>query len=80
MALLVAGALLPGTGGCAANFTMPSATFPLGGLTLIAALAAALQGAFWAYDGWNKITYIAGEVKAPQRNTPRALLWGICWP
>jgi len=36
-----------------------------------------LQGAFWAYDGWNKLTYIAGEVKAPQRNIPRALLWGL---
>jgi APA family basic amino acid/polyamine antiporter len=42
-----------------------------------AACAAALQGAFWAYDGWNKVTYIAGEVKEPQTNLPRALLWGM---
>jgi APA family basic amino acid/polyamine antiporter len=46
-------------------------------LALVAAIAAALQGAFWAYDGWNKLTYIAGEVKEPQRNFPRALLWGM---
>lgn len=44
---------------------------------MIAAIAAALQGAFWAYDGWNKITYIAGEVNQPQRNLPLGLLWGM---
>jgi APA family basic amino acid/polyamine antiporter len=77
MALLVAGAFLPSTGGSAANFTTPSATVHLSGLALFAAIAAALQGAFWAYDGWNKLTYIAGEVKQPQRNIPRALLWGM---
>ena len=77
MALLVIGAFLPSTGGSAANFTTPSATVHLSGLALFAAIAAALQGAFWAYDGWNKLTYIAGEVKQPQRNIPRALLWGM---
>lgn len=77
MALLVIGAFLPTTGGSAANFTTASATVHLSGLALFAAIAAALQGAFWAYDGWNKLTYIAGEVKQPQRNIPRALLWGM---
>lgn len=36
----------------------------------------ALAGAFWAYDGWNNVTYVAGEVKDAQRNVPRALLLG----
>ncbi len=36
----------------------------------------ALSGAFWAYDGWNNVTFVAGEVKNPQRNIPRALLFG----
>jgi APA family basic amino acid/polyamine antiporter len=43
----------------------------------VAACAAALQGAFWAYDGWNKLTYIAGEIKEPQRNIPRGLGLGL---
>jgi APA family basic amino acid/polyamine antiporter len=77
MLLLVLGAFLPSTGGSAANLTTPSATVQLTGLALFAAIAAALQGAFWAYDGWNKLTYIAGEVKQPQRNIPLALLWGM---
>jgi APA family basic amino acid/polyamine antiporter len=39
-----------------------------------AGLAAAMLGAMWAYDGWNNIAFMAGEVKQPERNLPRALL------
>jgi len=35
----------------------------------------ALAGAFWAYDGWNNVTYVSGEVKNPKRNVPLALLF-----
>jgi APA family basic amino acid/polyamine antiporter len=77
MLMLVAGAFVLPTGGSAANFTTPSSTVQLSGLALFAGIAAALQGAFWAYDGWNKLTYIAGEVKQPQRNIPLGLLWGM---
>jgi len=77
MLLLVAGAFCLPTGGAVANLTAPSATVHLSGLGLLAGIAAALQGAFWAYDGWNKLTYIAGEVKQPQRNIPLGLLWGM---
>ena len=77
IALLMAGAFLLPTGGSAANLTQSSATIHLSGFALIAGIAAALQGAFWAYDGWNTITYVAGEVKAPQRNLPRAVIGGM---
>jgi basic amino acid/polyamine antiporter, APA family len=30
----------------------------------------------WAYDGWNNITFLAGEVKNPARNLPLALIGG----
>jgi APA family basic amino acid/polyamine antiporter len=39
-----------------------------------AGLAAAMLGALWAYDGWNNVAFMAGEVKQPQRNLPRALI------
>ena len=29
----------------------------------------------FTYAGWNAVTYMAGEVKQPERNLPRALLW-----
>jgi APA family basic amino acid/polyamine antiporter len=30
----------------------------------------------WAYDGWGDLSFIAGEVKDPARNLPRALIGG----
>ena len=36
--------------------------------------AAAMLGALWAYDGWNNVSYMAGEVKQPERNLPLALI------
>jgi APA family basic amino acid/polyamine antiporter len=36
-----------------------------------------MLGAMWAYNGWNEVTYVAEEVKNPQRNLPLAILGGI---
>jgi APA family basic amino acid/polyamine antiporter len=77
MGLLFLGAFLLPTGGSISNLTTNSALIHPHGLALFVAVAAALQGAFWAYDGWNKLTYIAGEVKDPQRNIPRGLVIGM---
>jgi basic amino acid/polyamine antiporter, APA family len=38
---------------------------------------AAMLGALWAYDGWNNVTLVAGEVQNPERNLPRALIGGM---
>jgi amino acid transporter len=40
-------------------------------------LGTALLGVLWAYHGWMNVAPVAGEVKAPQRNIPLALLGGI---
>ena len=40
----------------------------------LAGFAAAMLGALWAYDGWNNITFLAGEVKRPERNLPLGLI------
>lgn len=77
---LVAMAFLMPEIGSAANIVTDSVTGGAGDGTafgLALAVAAALQGAFWAYDGWNNVTYIAGEVRNPQRNLPRALIMGM---
>lgn len=42
----------------------------------MAGFAAAMLGGLWAYDGWNNITFLAGEVKNPGRNLPLALIGG----
>lgn len=38
---------------------------------------AALSGAFAAYDGWNNIGFVAGEIKDPAKNIPRGLFIGL---
>jgi APA family basic amino acid/polyamine antiporter len=44
-------------------------------ITKFSVFAAAFIPAIFAYSGWNAVIYIAGEVKEPERNLPRALLW-----
>ena len=44
---------------------------------LLAGIMAALSGAFFAYDGWINITFIAGEIKNPQKNIPKSLFTGV---
>ncbi len=43
----------------------------------IAGFGAAMLGAMWAYNGWNEVTYVAGEVRDPGRNLPLAIIGGI---
>ena len=50
---------------------------PKQGGALLSGIIAALTGAFFAYDGWINITYIAGEIKQPQRNIPKSLFTGV---
>jgi APA family basic amino acid/polyamine antiporter len=40
------------------------------------AFGAMVLAALWAYDGWNNLPMAAGEVRDPQRNLPRAIVWG----
>src|SRR5277367_2625000 len=43
----------------------------------IAGVMAALVAALWAYDGWNDLNMVGGEVKQPGRNIPIALIAGV---
>jgi APA family basic amino acid/polyamine antiporter len=45
-------------------------------ITNFSLFGAAFIPAIFAYSGWNAIIYIAGEVREPERNLPRALLMG----
>jgi basic amino acid/polyamine antiporter, APA family len=45
-----------------------------GGIT---GFMAALVAALWAYDGWNDLNMVAGEVKTPERSIPIALIAGV---
>jgi APA family basic amino acid/polyamine antiporter len=43
----------------------------------LSAFGVGLIAVYWAYDGWVYITWVAGEVKEPRRNVPRAMVLGV---
>jgi APA family basic amino acid/polyamine antiporter len=59
--------------GAAANF---ASIFP-GAQGGFAGFMVALIASLWAYDGWNDLNMVAGEVRNPERNIPLALLFGV---
>jgi APA family basic amino acid/polyamine antiporter len=46
------------------------------GASLASGFGLAMIGVLWAYEGWQYVTFSAGETVNPQRNFPRALLIG----
>lgn len=76
MAMIVFGLLFSGEGNWS-NLYEDSLVIRPEGWAFLAALVAATSGAFWGYDGWNNITFVAGEIKDPQRNIPKSLLLGL---
>jgi APA family basic amino acid/polyamine antiporter len=42
----------------------------------VAGFFAAMVGALWAYDGWNNVSMVSSEIRHPERNLPRALIFG----
>jgi basic amino acid/polyamine antiporter, APA family len=74
LAVLIVGGLFFGRGS-SANFS--AATGPAPPQTSwLAAVGVATISALWAYDGWNNLSMVAGEVSNPGRNMPRALIFG----
>lgn len=59
-----------GTGGGDTAAPAPTPTLSGVGLSIIAVL--------WAYEGWQYVTFAAGEAKDPQRALPRAIVLGTC--
>jgi APA family basic amino acid/polyamine antiporter len=45
-------------------------------LSLVSSAGLALVSVLWAYEGWQYLTFIAGETIEPQRNFPRGLALG----
>lgn len=75
--LIIAGLLLHGTSTQDAIPThQPFEPTHYTGILLISVMFTAMLQAFWAYDGWINVAYIAGEVKNPRRNIPIAIIGG----
>ena len=65
----------------AAIFTLPSSPQPSGGTLSgqvgLAAFGTAIVAVLWAYEGWHDVSFVAGEMREPQRNFPRGLIGGV---
>ncbi len=49
---------------------------PIAGAALFGGIAAAMVGSVFSSDAWNNVTFIAGEIKNPQRNIGASLFLG----
>jgi APA family basic amino acid/polyamine antiporter len=49
---------------------------PLHGLELIAFIGVAMVGSLFSSDAWNSVTFIAGEIRRPEKNIGLSLLIG----
>ena len=71
----VIGAIFTTAPGNPSHFVTPPA--PPWSLGSLSQAGVALVASLWAYKGWELVTFVAGEVKDPQRNLPLGLLLGI---
>jgi APA family basic amino acid/polyamine antiporter len=75
IAIIVFGAFLLSRTGSFEHLKAPVTTgvAPSG----MGAFGAAMLAALWAYQGWANVPMVAGEIEKPERNIPRALIFGM---
>jgi APA family basic amino acid/polyamine antiporter len=74
IAAVVVGVFVWGKGTSWAHFAPPAGGGSWPGWP---AFGAAVLAALWAFDGWNNMPMVAGEVRDPGRNIPAALIAGM---
>jgi len=60
--------------GAAPALTFNPSNLGFGGV--IIGFGVSLVAVAWAFDGWNNVNFVAGEIKNPKRNLPLALILG----
>lgn len=73
IAVVVVGAFFFAPSAAWQHLASPSTAGPV----TLSAFGAAMLAALWAFDGWNNMPMVAGEVSNPARNIPRALMVGM---
>jgi APA family basic amino acid/polyamine antiporter len=74
IAIIVGGIFIFSKGGSLSHLVRPEGARSWSGF---AAFGTAMLAALWAYEGWNQMPMVAGEVQNPTRNVPRGLIIGI---
>ncbi len=76
IAILIFGILFSGSGS-ASHFFTDAKAFHLSGWPLFTAFMAATTGAFASYDGWVNVNMVAGEIRNPEKNISKSLVYGL---
>ncbi len=68
-------------GGSISNITTDASTYPpdkMGeSFGFLKVLFLTMLASFWAYEGWINIGFVGDEIKDPQRNIPKILIYGV---
>lgn len=59
----------------ASNFSLSSINMP-DKMNIFSMIAVASVGALFASDSWNNVTFVAAEIKNPEKNLPKSLMLG----
>jgi len=54
----------------------PAGAPAVSGMSLVSAFGLAMIGVLWSYEGWQYVTFSAGETRDPQRTFPRGIIIG----
>jgi APA family basic amino acid/polyamine antiporter len=73
---MIALIIVAGFSAAAGTWSNFGTTF-LGAKGGMAGFMAALVAALWAYDGWNDLNMVSGEIRNPERSIPVALIVGV---
>jgi APA family basic amino acid/polyamine antiporter len=71
LAILVGSAFVPGRGTQSADWSLAHAQFSW------SAVGVAMVAVVLCYDAWPNVSYVAGEIRNPQKNIPRSMALGL---
>lgn len=58
------------------NNLLPTSWKPIGGMTLLGGIAAALVGSIFSSVAWENVTFMSGEIENPKKNVVKSMVLG----
>ncbi|WP_234111325.1 APC family permease [Chryseobacterium sp. R2A-55] len=58
------------------NDLLPTEWKPIGGVTLLGGIAAALVGSIFSSVAWENVTFMSGEIEDPKKNVVKSMVFG----
>ena len=58
------------------NNLLPTGWKPIGGMTLLGGIAAALVGSIFSSVAWENVTFMSGEIENPKKNVVKSMVLG----